>query len=83
MLLYFCGKLRRNMHVIHAIRQYIFKFIIIRNITYIFNRYGVDSFKIKTYKLLLTIFFENLAINLKTKHINCKNQHNIIFDVIN
>lgn len=34
-------------------------------ITYIFNRCGVDSFKIKTYKLLLTIFFENFAINLK------------------
>lgn len=28
---------------------------------------GVDSFKMKTYKLLLTIFFENFAINLKQK----------------
>lgn len=29
-----------------------------------FNKCGLDSFKMKTYKLLLTIFFENFAINL-------------------
>lgn len=39
--------------------------------TYIFNRCGVDSLSIKTYKLLLTIFLENFAINLKhTKQIH-------------
>lgn len=40
-----------------------------------FNRYGVDSFKMKTYRLLLTIFFENFAINLKQQ--KCTHENDI------
>lgn len=46
--------------------------------TYMFSRCGVDSFRIKTYKLLLTIFFENFAINLKhSKQMNYIGYHGI------